>query len=52
MAMPATFEAGSYRYIPGVFQYSAGVAALPGYEIRRIRFREPVPLVQGLYQRP
>src|SRR5262249_17665744 len=27
--------------------YSAGVAAALGYEIRRVRFREPVPLVQG-----
>jgi hypothetical protein len=45
--MPEDFLPGSYRYIPGVFQYSAGVAALPGYEIRRIRFRDPVPLAQG-----
>jgi hypothetical protein len=45
--MPADFAPGNYRYIPGVFQYSAGVAALPGYEIRRIRFRAPVPLVRG-----
>jgi hypothetical protein len=45
--MPADFQAGNYRYIPGVFQYSAGVAAMPGYEIRRVRFRQPVPLAQG-----
>jgi hypothetical protein len=45
--MPADFLPGNYRYIPGVFQYSAGVAAAPGYEIRRIRFREPVPLARG-----
>jgi hypothetical protein len=45
--MPADFLPGNYRYIPGVFQYSAGVAALPGYEIRRVRFREPVPLARG-----
>ncbi|SRR5207302_822940 len=43
----ADFLPGNYRYIPGVFQYSAGVAALPGYEIRRVRFREPVPLARG-----
>jgi hypothetical protein len=41
------FSAGGYRYIPGVFQYSAGVAALPGHEIVRMRFREPVPLAEG-----
>jgi hypothetical protein len=41
------FEPGGYRYIPGVFQYSAGVAALDGHEIVRVRFREPVPLKEG-----
>ena len=39
----ADFEAGGYRYIPAVFQYSGGVAAMPGYAIRRLRFRDPVP---------
>ena len=47
MTTPADFLPGNYRYIPGVFQYSAGVAAVPGYEIRRVRFREAVPLAQG-----
>jgi hypothetical protein len=41
------FAAGGYRYIPAVFQYSAGVAAAPGFEIVRVRFRRPVPLAQG-----
>ena len=41
------FAAGSFRYIPGVFQYSAGVAALPGFEIIRVRFMTPVPLAEG-----
>ncbi len=41
------FVPGGYRFIPSVFQYSAGVAALPGHEIRRVRFRTPVPLKQG-----
>lgn len=41
------FNAGGYRYIPGVFQYSAGVAALPGHEIVRVRFRKPVLLKDG-----
>jgi hypothetical protein len=41
------FEPGGYRYVPGPFQYSAGVAALPGFAIERIRFRNAVPLAQG-----
>src|SRR4051812_23438023 len=43
----ADFAAGGYRYVPAVFQYSAGVAALPGHAIRRVRFRDPVPLAEG-----
>ncbi|MEM8970774.1 MAG: hypothetical protein AAGD43_01750 [Pseudomonadota bacterium] len=42
-----TFAEGGYRYIPGVFQYSAGVAALDGFEIRRIRFQKPVSVKEG-----
>jgi hypothetical protein len=41
------FTAGGYRFIRGVFQYSAGVAALPGHRLVRVRFRDPVPLVEG-----
>lgn len=41
------FMPGGYRYIEGVFQYSAGVAALPGFEIERVTFRDPVPLAEG-----
>ncbi len=41
------FPPGGYRFINGVFQYSGGVAALPGYKIRRIRFMTPVPLAEG-----
>ncbi len=41
------FSGGNYRFIPAVFQYSGGVAAVPGYEIRRVRFRRPVPLAEG-----
>ena len=41
------FSAGGYRYIDGVFQYSAGVAALPGFRIVRVRFHRPVPLAEG-----
>lgn len=36
-----------YRYIRGVFQYSAGVAAESGFEIERVRFERPVPLAEG-----
>jgi hypothetical protein len=41
------FAAGGYRYIPGVFQYSGGVAASPGFAIRRVRFDTPVPVAAG-----
>ena len=44
MADLPVFEAGGYRYIKGVFQYSGGVAAQPGYEIERARFAKPLPL--------
>src|SRR5216684_2657024 len=47
MADAVDFSAGGYRFIPGVFQYSGGVAALPGHAIERVRFRVPVPLAQG-----
>lgn len=39
--------AGGFRYIPGVFQYSGGVAALAGFRIERVEFRHPVALAQG-----
>jgi hypothetical protein len=42
-----TFEQGGYRFIKGVFQYSAGVAAMSGYRIVRVRFHDPVPLAEG-----
>lgn len=41
------FEPGGYRYIPAMFQYSGGVAALPGFRIARATFRRPLPLEQG-----
>jgi hypothetical protein len=41
------FHAGSYSFIPGVSQYSAGVASLSGYAIRRVRFSRPVPMAEG-----
>ena len=45
--MSNTIERAFYRYIPGPFQYSAGVAALPGHAIERVRFANPVPLTEG-----
>ena len=38
---------GGYRFIKGVFQYSAGVAAEPGFEVVRVRLSSPVPLANG-----
>jgi len=45
--MTSDFTAGNYRFIPAVFQYSAGSAALPGYEIERVRFDKWLPLAEG-----
>jgi len=45
--MTSDFPAGDYRFIPAVFQYSAGAAALPGYEIERVRFEKWLPLADG-----
>jgi hypothetical protein len=47
MAGAVDFSPGGYRFIPGVFQYSGGAAALPGHAIERVRFRTPVRLAQG-----
>ncbi len=47
MTAVSTFAPGGYNFLPSVFQYSAGVAASPGYEIQRVRFRQPLPLAEG-----
>ena len=47
MADMVDFSAGGFRFLPSVFQFSAGVAALPGHAVERVRFRTPVPLKQG-----
>ncbi len=47
MSQVQTFVPGGYRFIPGVFQYSGGVAAEPGHAIRRVAFSEPVPLAMA-----
>lgn len=41
------FAPGGFRFVPGR-QFSGGVAAEPGFALRRVRFREPLPLAQGL----
>ena len=41
------FQPGGYRFVPGVFQYSAGVVAMNGYGMRRTQFLRPVPLEEG-----
>ncbi len=45
--MTSDFAAGNYRFIPGVFQYSAGAAANAGYEVERVRFDKMPPLAEG-----
>lgn len=47
MSAVQVFEAGGYRYVPGVFQYSGGVAAEPGFEIERARFLRPLRLADA-----
>jgi hypothetical protein len=47
MTETIAIPAGGYRYIPGVFQYSSGVAALPGFQIERVSFHVPIPLAEG-----
>src|SRR5580693_6031906 len=48
--MTRDFRPGNYGFIPGVFQYSGGAAADPGFEIERVRFDKPVPLAEGFKQ--
>ena len=45
--MTIDVPAGGYRYIPGVFQYSAGVRALDGFRIERVTFQHPMALEAG-----
>ena len=45
--MVQTIPEAGYRFIPGVYQYSAGVAAEPGFRLERVRFVEPLPLMAG-----
>ena len=47
MTGTAVYAPGGYRYIPAVFQYSAGVAAENGFELERVRFLAPIPLADA-----
>ncbi|SJZ43694.1 hypothetical protein SAMN02745126_01054 [Enhydrobacter aerosaccus] len=47
MIKTVDMTAGGYTFMPGVSQYSCGVAALPGFTIERVRFSEVVPMKQG-----
>lgn len=47
MANVIEFKPGGYRFIKAVFQYSGGVAAMPGHRIVRVRFSRPIPLADG-----
>lgn len=41
------FPDGGYAFLKGAFPYFAGVVALPGFAIERVRFARPVPMLQG-----
>jgi hypothetical protein len=41
------FPDGGYAFLRGGFPYSQGVKALQGYSIERMRFAQPLPVMQG-----
>ena len=41
------FPDGGYSFLEGVFPYSQGVVAHPGFAIERIRLAKPMPVVLG-----
>jgi len=47
--MPSTIDLGGagFRFVPAVFQYSAGGAPLPGFPIQPARFAAPGPMAEG-----
>ncbi len=47
MAEVIDFGPGGYRYVRGVFMYSAGIAAMPGFRVERVRFPDVVPIGEG-----
>src|SRR5260221_862449 len=48
MISTTEFARGGYSFIKGVFSYSAGVAALPGFRIDRVRFATLMPRAEGV----
>ena len=46
--MTIDIAADGFRYIPGVFQYSASVAALDGFRIERVEFMRPLSLLASI----
>lgn len=51
MTEPIVLKAGGYRYLPAVFQYSAGVASEPGFVLEQARFLKPMPLSDAYRER-
>jgi len=47
MSERIAFPDGGFAFLKGVFPYSQGVVALPGFAIERARFRRPVPIAAG-----
>ncbi len=47
MATLHSFGDGGYAFLEGGFPYSAGVVALPGFEIVRARLRRVLPMADG-----
>ena len=47
MGTRSEFPDGSFSFLEGVFPYSQGVAALPGFAIERARFAEPPSMADG-----
>lgn len=41
------FPDGGYAFLKGVFPYSQGVVALPGFAIERVRLRKPLRMREG-----
>ncbi len=42
---------GNYRFLTGIAPYSSGVVAMPGFEIIRIRLRQPLPINKLIFNR-
>ena len=47
MSALISFPDGGFSFLEGVFPYSQGVIALPGFAIERVRFARPVPVARG-----